>query len=124
MAVLSDMSVGLFIGGLLVLLGILFSVKPGKYGSGTGISTPHAKKSRENWDYAQKNGPIVLIRCGIVNMILTILAVILCAIAGVENIKIYFALTGAISVCVFLFCMVKIDRAVVKFEKDNQTKTG
>lgn len=119
MAVLSNMSVGLFIGGLLILLGILFSVKPGKYGSGTGISTPHAKKSRENWDYAQKYGPMVLIKSGIVNIILTILAVILCAIFGVKNIKIYFALTGVISVGVFLFCMIKIDRAVVRFEKDS-----
>lgn len=108
--------IGILIGLFMVLMGIFFIKNHSEYGSNLGINTPHARKNKENWDYAQKCAPLILIRYGLINTILNILLVIYSVWSNNFTDKLLL-LEISFSLIILIITIVNIEIVIINFEK-------
>lgn len=112
-----DQYIGIFISIFIILLGIYFLKVYSEYGSKQGINTLMARKSKENWDYAQKNAPIVMIRYGSLNILVNFLILLYSSWRNHFASRIVGIIEIAISLSIVIIMMVHTEMDIRKFEK-------
>ena len=111
--------IGIFIGIFIILLGIYFLKSRCEYGSNQGINTPSARKSKENWDYTQRNAPKFMIQYGLLNVIINIL-IFLYSTWSHHVSTMIFVIEIVISLAVISAMIVHIELDIRNFERKHK----
>lgn len=103
-----DEFLGVFIEIFLIIMGLFRQIVHSPYGTNIGINTPCARKSKDNWDFVQEYAPVILIKYGFCNMLLSLFLVIFCEWIG-RFIDIVWIAESVLSVFILIMMFFKIE---------------
>lgn len=103
---------------VLILLGVLFKIKPQKNIGSNGYSSTMSKKSQEAWDFAQHFSSKILLRYGTLLLIIVSLIQIFTINTSVDYSSVY-SFFSSISLLALLLVFVTVEEKLNKTFDEN-----